>query len=148
MSVGDATAGGRGYDLERFVEAQDRVYRDVVDELRRGRKASHWMWFIFPQVSGLGNSPTSRHFAIASLDEARAYLAHAVLGSRLLECAALLLDTRGRTAEDIFGSIDARKLRSSMTLFNRAAPEIPVFLQVLDRYFDGRTDDATDERLR
>jgi uncharacterized protein (DUF1810 family) len=147
VTVGDSASSGHGHDLDRFVDAQDRVYRQVVEELRRGRKTSHWMWFVFPQVAGLGSSPTSRQFAIASLDEARAYLAHPVLGARLRECASLLLASRGSTADDIFGSIDARKLRSSMTLFHRAAPEDPVFQQVLDRYFDGQPDRATDERL-
>ena len=135
------------HDLERFVAAQDRVYPGVVAELRAGRKTGHWMWFVFPQVAGLGQSEMSRLYAIASLDEARAYLDHPVLGPRLRECAALVLATQGRSAEDIFGGIDAIKLRSSMTLFHRAAPDEAVFREVLDRFFDGVADPATDERL-
>ena len=135
------------YDLERFVAAQDRVYADVVEELRHGRKTGHWMWFVFPQIAGLGFSPMSQRYAISSLEEARAYLAHPTLGARLRECARLLLETTGRTAEDIFGSIDATKLRSSMTLFGRAVPQEPLFGQVLNRFFGGVPDDATDARL-
>jgi len=135
------------YDLERFVAAQQGGYRGVVAELRAGRKTGHWMWFVFPQIAGLGMSELSRFYAIASLDEARAYLEHPVLGPRLRECAALVLGTRERSAEDIFGGIDAIKLRSSMTLFHRAAPDEAVFLDVLDRFFDGVPDPATDERL-
>ena len=135
------------YDLERFVAAQDRVYADVVEELRHGRKTGHWMWFVFPQIAGLGFSPMSQRYAISSLEEARAYLAHPTLGARLRECARLLLETTGRTAEDIFGSIDAMKLRSSMTLFGRAVPQEPLFGQVLNRFFGGVPDDTTDARL-
>jgi uncharacterized protein (DUF1810 family) len=134
-------------DLDRFVVAQDRVYEGALDELRRGRKSGHWMWFIFPQIAGLGRTDVSRFFAIASLAEARAYLAHPVLGRRLLECCEAILATRTTTAEAIFGSTDAKKLRSSMTLFSRAASEEPVFQQVLDRYFGGAADAATDARL-
>jgi uncharacterized protein (DUF1810 family) len=136
-----------GFDLERFVATQDPVWDDVLAELRRGRKASHWMWFVFPQVAGLGSSAMSQRYAISSLDEARAYLAHPVLGPRLREVVALVLAAEGRDADEIFGSIDARKLRSSMTLFHRAAPDEPLFSAVLDRFFAGRADDATDERL-
>jgi len=135
------------YDLGRFVSAQEGVYAGVLDELRRGRKVGHWIWFIFPQVAGLGYSAMSQQYAISSLDEARAYLAHPVLGARLRECAAVVLATTGRTALEIFGSIDAMKLRSSMTLFHRAVPDAPVFAQVLERYYDGKADDATDARL-
>jgi len=135
------------FDLDRFLVAQRDVYDDVLDELRRGRKVSHWMWFIFPQVAGLGHSSMSRRFAITSLDVARAYLAHPVLGARLRECAELVLASSGGTADEIFGSIDAKKLRSCMTLFHRADPGEPVFVQVLDRYYDGVTDEATDARL-
>jgi uncharacterized protein (DUF1810 family) len=135
------------HDLTRFVDAQRAVYATVLAELRQGRKASHWMWFIFPQVQGLGSSPMAQRYAIGSLDEARAYLAHPVLGPRLLECCSLVLGAQRSSAEDLFGSIDARKLRSSMTLFHRAAPIEPVFRHVLDRYFDGAADAATDERL-
>jgi uncharacterized protein (DUF1810 family) len=135
------------YDLDRFLVAQQHVYDGALDELRRGHKTGHWIWFIFPQVAGLGYSPISEHFAMTSLGEARAYLAHPVLGARLRECAGLVLATKGRTAEEIFGSTDAKKLRSCMTLFHRAAPEEPVFAQVLDRYYGGVPDEATDARL-
>ena len=134
-------------DLDRFVLAQEGVYEGVLAELRRGRKVGHWIWFVFPQVAGLGYTATSQRYAISSLDEARAYLAHPVLGSRLRECARIVLGTTGRTALEIFGSSDAMKLRSSMTLFHRAAPDEPVFAQVLERYYDGRADEATDVRL-
>ena len=135
------------YDLDRFISAQEGAYAGALDELRRGRKVGHWIWFIFPQVAGLGYSAMSQQYAISSLDEARAYLAHPVLGARLRECAAVVLATTGRTALEIFGSIDAMKLRSSMTLFHRAVPDEPVFAQVLERYYDGKADDATDARL-
>ena len=134
-------------DLERFVEAQERVYESVLAELRSGRKTGHWIWYVFPQVAGLGSSAMSQRYAITSLAEAVAYLAHPVLGARLRECAGVVLDIKGRTAEEIFGSIDAVKLRSSMTLFHRAAPEESVFAQVLDRYYGGAADEATDTRL-
>jgi uncharacterized protein (DUF1810 family) len=138
------------YDLERFVTAQDEegTYEQATAELRRGRKTSHWMWFVFPQVAGLGQSPVSRMFAIRTLDEAHAYLAHPVLGPRLIECAGILAATQGRTAEQIFGGLDAQKLRSSVTLFLRTNPGTPVFGQVLDQYFDGLPDPATDRLLR
>ena len=135
------------YDLDRFLVAQQHVYDGVLDELRCGRKTGHWIWFIFPQIAGLGYSAMSQHFAIASLDEARAYLAEPVLGARLRECAGVVLATRGRTAVEILGSTDAMKLRSCMTLFHRAAPDEPVFAQVLDRYYGGLADEATDARL-
>ena len=135
------------YDLDRFREAQDNVFAGVLDELRRGRKSSHWMWFIFPQIAGLGTGATSQHYAIASLEEARAYIADPILGSRLRECAAQLLATSGRNAEESFGPIDARKLRSCMTLFHRAAPDEAVFKDVLARYFDGVADPQTDRLL-
>jgi uncharacterized protein (DUF1810 family) len=135
-------------DLERFVMEQDRDYETVLAELRRGRKTSHWIWFIFPQIAGLGRSAMSQHFAIASLDEARAYLAHPVLGARLRECVGILLAIEGRSADEIFGPLDAMKVRSSMTLFHRAAPDEPEFRLVLERFYDGIADSATDERLR
>ena len=137
------------YDLERFVAAQDAggTYDRAVAELRDGRKTSHWMWFVFPQIAGLGFSPTSRTYAITSRQEARAYLAHPVLGARLAECAAILAHLEGRSAEQIFGGLDAQKLRSSITLFMHAAPGEPVFRQVLDRYFGGVPDPATEQRL-
>jgi uncharacterized protein (DUF1810 family) len=135
------------YDLHRFVAAQDGIYDRVLAELRGGRKTSHWMWFVFPQIAGLGYSPTSRRYAITSLDEARAYLAHPVLGARLAECAAILAGLPDRTAEQIFGEVDALKLHSCMTLFMHAAPAEPVFRQVLGQYFDGIPDTATEERI-
>jgi uncharacterized protein (DUF1810 family) len=137
------------YDLGRFVTAQDAhgTYGDATAELRRGRKTSHWMWFVFPQIAGLGWSPTSRRYAISSLEEARAYLAHPVLGPRLTECAGIVAATRGRTAEQIFGETDAMKLRSSVTMFLRAAPGESVFAQVLSQYFDGVPDPATDQLI-
>lgn len=137
------------FDLERFVQAQDngRTYAAAVEELRRGRKTSHWMWFVFPQIAGLGHSAMSKTFAISSLEEARAYLGHPVLGPRLMECAGILAgEPEGTTAEQIFGIVDAQKLHSSLTLFVRAAPDVPAFGDVLDRYFEGRPDVATDQR--
>jgi uncharacterized protein (DUF1810 family) len=135
-------------DLDRFVTAQDGVYAQALQELRQGLKTSHWMWFTFPQVAGLGSSEMSRRYAIGSLDEARAYLAHPVLGPRLRECAALVLASPADTAERMLGSMDARKLRSSMTLFHRAAPADALFAQVLERFFAGEADAATDAILR
>jgi uncharacterized protein (DUF1810 family) len=135
------------HDLDRFVTAQAGVYDGALAELRRGRKTGHWIWFIFPQIAGLGRSETSRYYAIGTLEEARAYLAHPVLGPRLLACAAALMAVRGRSAVEILGSVDALKLRSSMTLFYRAAPDEPLFGQVLDRYYDGVADPATDARV-
>jgi len=137
------------YQLERFVAAQDRLgtYQRALAELRAGEKASHWMWFIFPQVAGLGSSPKAREFAISSLGEARAYLAHPVLGPRLAECASALLGLSGLTAFDVLGGVDAMKLRSSMTLFQAAAPDVAAFGAVLAEYFDGRPDEATLARL-
>jgi uncharacterized protein (DUF1810 family) len=137
------------YDLHRFVDAQDGggTYSAALAELRAGAKRSHWMWFVFPQVAGLGRSPTAQHYAIRGLAEARAYLAHPVLGPRLRECARALtsLDTSDPVA--VFGGIDAQKLRSSMTLFAAAATDEPVFGQVLDQFFDGVHDPATTSRL-
>ena len=135
------------YDLERFVIAQEGVYAAVLDELRRGRKTSHWMWFVFPQIAGLGSSAMARRYAIGSLDEARAYLDHELLGPRLRECARLVLASNARTTEEILGSIDAMKLRSSMTLFHRADPAEPAFTAVLDRFYGGVADPLTDLRL-
>jgi uncharacterized protein (DUF1810 family) len=134
------------FDLGRFTEAQEDVYETAVAELRRGRKTSHWMWFVFPQIAGLGQSATSQHFAITSLAEARAYLDHPLLGSRLRECASILVETPSG-AEQIFGGIDAMKLRSSMTLFRHADPGEPLFRDVLELYFAGVEDPATLERL-
>ncbi len=133
------------YDLERFVTAQNAggTYERAIEELRRGRKTSHWMWFVFPQIAGLGQSPMSRTFAISSLEEAKAYLHHPVLGQRLIECAGIVAKAQAGSAQQIFGGIDARKLHSSMTLFMRAEPAEQLFRQVLDRYFDGLPDLAT-----
>ncbi len=132
-----------GYDLDRFVQAQEGLYPQALDELRRGRKTSHWMWFVFPQVAGLGHSATAQRYALAGLDEAHAYLAHPVLGSRLRECAAALLALAIEDPSSVLGSTDALKLRSSMTLFALAAPEEELFEQVLDRFYDGTRDPLT-----
>ena len=135
------------FDLQRFADAQNGIYDRVIAELRAGRKTSHWMWFVFPQIAGLGRSPTAQRYAIASLGEAQAYVAHPVLGERLRECARALADLQGRSAEQVFGGLDALKLRSSMTLFARAAPDEPLFRAVLARYFGGEEDPATLDRL-
>jgi uncharacterized protein (DUF1810 family) len=136
-------------DLERFAIAQDarETYASAVAELRAGRKIGHWMWFVFPQIAGLGVSSMSRRYAISSLEEARQYLVHPILGERLRECARILTELEGKTAQEIFGSVDAMKLRSSMTLFARAAPESQLFRAVLGRYFGGLADEATNARL-
>jgi len=136
-------------DLERFVLAQDSggSYLEAVEELRRGRKTGHWIWFVFPQIAGLGRSPTAQRYAISSVDEARAYLAHPVLGPRLTACAGILAGQAGRSAEQIFGGLDAMKLRSCMTLFAAADPGTGVFRAVLDQYFDGLPDPATQQRI-
>ena len=138
------------YDLQRFALAQNAgaTYASAVAELRAGRKVGHWMWVVFPQVAGLGTSAMSRRYAISSLEEARRYLAHPILGERLEECARILVELDAGSAEDIFGPVDAMKLRSSMTLFARAAPERALFRDVLDRYFGGLADDATDAQLQ
>jgi uncharacterized protein (DUF1810 family) len=137
------------FDLGRFVTAQDAggTYDRAIGELRRGLKTSHWMWFVFPQIAGLGQSPTSRKFGISSLEEAGAYLRHPVLGPRLTECARILTQVHGRSAEQIFGGLDAQKLHSSMTLFWRAAPGEPLFGQVISQYFGGLPDSATGQLL-
>jgi len=151
--MGEVAAKDRDpYRLERFAAAQDRggTYERAVAELRAGVKVSHWMWFVFPQVAGLGMSAMAREFAISSVAEARAYLAHPVLGPRLRECARIVADTEGGTAERIFGPVDAMKLRSSMTLFEAADPakaDQNVFRAVLAKYFDGLPDEATLARL-
>lgn len=134
-------------DLERFVEAQDAVYDTVRQELRAGRKATHWMWFVFPQLRGLGHSMTARYYGIASAAEARAYLGHPVLGPRLRECVGLVLGAEGSSAHRIFGSPDDLKFRSSMTLFASVAPASSVFDQALERFFAGEPDPLT-ERLQ
>ena len=130
------------FDLNRFVEAQAPVIDVVVAELGRGRKQSHWMWFVFPQVAGLGFSAMSQRFAISSLEEARTYLAHPVLGERLRRCVELVLQVENRSAYQIFGSPDDMKFRSSLTLFSEASSE-EIFLRALDRYFAGAADSAT-----
>jgi uncharacterized protein (DUF1810 family) len=133
----------RPHDLARFEAAQEGSYESALAELRRGRKQSHWMWFVFPQFAGLGFSQMSVRYAIKSLDEARAYLAHPVLGPRLAESADAVLAIAGRSALEIFGSPDDMKLRSSATLFAAVSPEGSVFHQLLDKYFGGRKDDST-----
>jgi uncharacterized protein (DUF1810 family) len=144
-----AAPGEDAFDLARFVTAQDdeETYEAALEEIRRGRKSSHWMWFVFPQVGGLGRSATAQHFAIHSLEEAQAFLAHPVLGPRLHESAQAMLAAPGNSATAVLGSIDAQKLKSSMTLFLRAAADGSVFGQVLDRWFAGGVDDATDQLL-
>jgi len=136
------------YNLQRFVDAQERVYPQVVSELRAGRKRSHWIWFIFPQITGLGFSPTSQHYAIRSLEEAQAYLQHPVLGPRLRECTQLVVDVIDRSIDDILGYPDDLKFRSSMTLFSQAAVNEPLFHAALEKYFAGKPDSLTQERLR
>ena len=136
-----------GFDLDRFVVAQEGVYEEALAEIRAGRKRSHWMWFVFPQYAGLGSSPVSQHFAIKSRAEAAAYLAHPVLGTRLRECAEAVLEVKDRSAEDVFGSLDAMKLRSSATLFAAVSPPGSVFHRILDRYFQGGADERTTKFL-
>ena len=137
------------YDLERFVDAQNAngTYDRAVDELRRGRKTSHWMWFVFPQIAGLGASAMSRRYAIRSVEEARAYLADPVLGARYRVCVAALETLAGLSAKDVFGAVDATKLRSSLTLFAAAAPGEPLFEAALARWFEGAPDSRTLELL-
>ena len=137
------------FDLQRFVKAQNHgdIYDRALDELRRGRKQSHWMWYVFPQVAGLGLSPTAQKYAISSLEEAKAYLAHPVLGPRLIACAEVLTSIDSEDPVQVVGALDSLKLRSSMTLFELAAPEEPVFARVLEQYYGGKRDEATLERL-
>jgi uncharacterized protein (DUF1810 family) len=135
------------FNLERFVEAQAPVYPGVVKELKAGRKASHWMWFIFPQIAGLGRSATAQKFAIASADEAAAYLAHPLLGARLRECSALALAIDDKPVEEIFAPPDDLKFHSSMTLFAEIAPDEAVFQDCINKFFDGEPDQATIDRL-
>jgi uncharacterized protein (DUF1810 family) len=146
LSSGDADP----FDLRRFVDAQDRVYDAVLAELHNGAKRSHWIWFVFPQLRGLGHSPTAVRFGISSLDEARAYLAHPLLGPRLRECTRLVALIDGRSVDDIFGWPDNLKVHSSMTLFRRATddPDIQAdFRAVLDKFYNGEEDPATEELL-
>jgi uncharacterized protein (DUF1810 family) len=135
------------FDLQRFVAAQDPVYAQITTELRRGRKTSHWMWFVFPQLSGLGSSYMARHYAISGPDEAKAYAAHHILGARLTECTQLVLDVENATAHEIFGSPDDLKFRSCMTLFSLCAEEPAIFQAALDRYFEGVPDPMTVSQL-
>jgi uncharacterized protein (DUF1810 family) len=135
------------FDLERFVQAQAPVYGTVLKELRAGHKRTHWMWFIFPQLAGLGRSEMAQRYAIASGDEAAAYLAHPVLGPRLRECASIVASLDDATVEEIFGHPDDLKFHSSMTLFADVAPDEAVFQSCIDKYFDGEPDEATLARL-
>jgi len=134
------------HDLQRFIDAQARVIDQVREELAQGRKRSHWMWFVFPQIAGLGFSAMAQRYAIASLDEAKAYLRHPILGPRLEDCTRLVIAVDGRSAHDIFGSPDDMKFRSSMTLFARAAPN-GVFGEALEKYFNGEADSETLRRV-
>jgi len=135
------------YDLNRFVEAQQGAYSGIVDELIRGRKTGHWIWYIFPQIKGLGASSMSQRFSISSIEEARAYSAHPVLGPRLAECTALVLAVKDRSAEQIFGHLDALKFRSCMTLFAVADPTNEIFQKAIDYCFDGLPDPLTLQAL-
>ena len=150
MPVDKSLASDDPFDLQRFVDAQERVYDGVLGELRDGRKRGHWIWFVFPQLRGLGNSPTAQRFGISSLEEARAYLAHDVLGPRLRECAKLACRIAGRSADEVFGRPDNLKVRSSMTLFARAAddPEARAdFTAVLEKFYGGAEDPLTVQHL-
>ena len=144
---GEAGEVSDPFDLRRFVDAQGDTYDQALTELRAGEKRTHWMWFVFPQVAGLGHSGMAQRFAISGLEEAQAYLSHATLGRRLVECARALTDLDTADPVRIFGPVDAQKLRSSMTLFARAAPDEPVFREVLDHYFAGAEDEGTTSRL-
>ena len=135
------------FNLQRFLTAQDPVFETVRTQLREGRKRTHWMWFIFPQIEGLGHSPTSRHFAISSKEEAQAYLSHPILGPRLRECTRLLVQIESCTIGEILGCPDDLKFRSSMTLFASATPDNRIFLDALQKYFAGEKDEATLSRL-
>lgn len=131
------------FNLERFLDAQNSVYESVLEELRYGRKHGHWMWFIFPQIKGLGSSEMSRHFSISSNAEACQYLEHSVLGSRLRECTDLVLDVEGRSSQEIFGFVDSKKFKSCMTLFDFSTNHSSPFRQALLKYFDGKMDEST-----
>ena len=135
------------FNLQRFVDAQAPVWDDVRSELEQARKRSHWMWFVFPQLAALGRSGTARFYGIGGADEARAYLEHPVLGARLHECCALLLEATGGSGLDVFGAIDAMQLRSCLTLFEAVSPQTPTFKECLDRYFAGERDPLTKELL-
>ncbi len=135
------------FKLQRFVDAQNAVFDCVLAELRSGRKRSHWMWFVFPQIAGLGNSEMNRRFAISSRDEADAYLKHSILGARLRDCTGLVNILEGSTAHQIFGSPDDVKFCSSMTLFSKVAADNAIFIEALRKYFDGKSDDRTLRKL-
>ena len=137
-----------GDDINRFLEAQEKIYPQVLKELRNGKKTSNWMWFIFPQIEGLGYSSTAKYYSIKSIKEAKEYIAHPVLGKRLLECANIVLNISAKSASAIFGYPDDLKLRSSMTLFNFVAPEHKVFAAILKKYFAGKDDQRTPEILK
>lgn len=139
---------GDPFDLTRFAKAQETVYDAVLSELRNGRKRSHWMWFVFPQIDGLAHSSTSKFYAVKSLDEARAYLNHPVLGERLNECARAVLAIENRSVSEIFGYPDDLKLKSSLTLFASVSDAQSVFASLLDKYFDGEQDSRTLELLK
>jgi len=147
MNASDVRSSGDPYNLERFVIAQDRVLKQVLSELQSGTKVSHWMWFIFPQIRGLGHSPISVEYAISSRDEARAYLQHPVLGPRLKECTQLVLLVEGRSAFEIFDEPDDMKFRSSMTLFAQVSSDDDIFERALKKYFGGVPDRLTLDRL-
>jgi uncharacterized protein (DUF1810 family) len=148
VKSGRAGPQGDPFDLQRFVDAQERVYGQVRAELRAGRKTSHWIWFIFPQIEGLGHSAMAQQYAIASAAEVEAYLKHPVLGPRLVECTRLVLDVEGRSINAILGHPDDLKFRSSMTLFSHVAQDHPIFTDALRKYFGGEPDRATLERCR
>jgi len=134
--------------LERYIKAQAPIYARALAELKAGHKQSHWMWYVFPQIAGLGHSAISHAYAIQSLEEAREYLAHPVLGARLRECCQAVMTVEGKTAHEIFGSPDDVKFRSCLTLFARAAPNETLFTDLLDKYFDGEADELTLQKLR
>ena len=138
-----AAPGADPYDLARFLQAQEGSYEQALSEITSGRKRSHWMWFIFPQFEGLGMSTTSQRYSVKSIAEAKAYLAHPVLGSRLLDCAEAVLHVEGLSAVELFGSPDDMKLRSCATLFGLVSPEVSVFNRIIDKYFHGQRDDRT-----
>jgi uncharacterized protein (DUF1810 family) len=135
------------YNLQRFVDAQAGVFEGACAELRRGSKTGHWMWFIFPQLRGLGFSAMAEYYGITSLAEAKSYLEHPLLGERLIECSRIVTSIEGRTLSQIFGSPDDMKFKSSMTLFTRAAPENSIFIEAIDKYCDGRFDQLTLDRI-
>ncbi len=146
--MADLTGADDRLDLNRFVQAQEQIYSRALTEIKRGRKRSHWMWFIFPQIDGLGYSSTAKFYAIKSKDEAKAYLDHPLLGKRLIECSEALLKSQGISASEIFGYPDDLKLRSCMTLFGSVSESNSVFSQVLARYYEGQSDQQTLELLQ